>query len=211
MINIEYLICQYQEQDISIAISSHRNKNQNPAFEIIKSNNSFIWRFTGLQMGTIEEVAGEPRANRLDFYIGMDDLSIQIGNFPITNAQPIGLADGLRIPINQIRAGGKQINWIGPVSRVNVADITINIPPYKLKQNNDDDIILNVDREFSRYPITSHLGQTIREIHFGVEHNFSVTEDKRISIPKIEFTLNEDEYAEILASLNNSVQFHQNI
>ena len=110
MINLEYLICQYQQEDISLAIKSHRNRNQNPAFEITEDNSSFIWKFTGLQMGREDEMEDDIRADHLDFYIGMDNLASDINEFPDTNASPIGLTDGLRIPINSIRPGGKSIN-----------------------------------------------------------------------------------------------------
>ncbi|MBM3712359.1 MAG: hypothetical protein FJW56_02835 [Actinobacteria bacterium] len=211
MINLEYLICQYQATDISLAIKSHRNRNQNPAFEIIDEGDSFIWRFTGLQMGLEEEMEDDVRVNHMDFYIGMDDLASQIDEFPNTTANPVGLVDGLRVPINSIRPGGKPINWIGPVTRVEVSDISINIPPYRLRENTNDQIILNIDREFSRYPITSGANQTIREIHFGIEHNFDVSRAGTIRIPRIEFTLSENEYSEVLEALRNSVEFHLNL
>lgn len=211
MIYLEYLICQHQEDNISLAIKSHRNRNQNPAFEVVEEGTSFIWKFTGPQMGREEEMDDSVRANHLDLYIGMDDLASQIDEFPSTLASPVGLDDGLRIPINSIRRGGKSINWSGPVTRVDVFSISINLPPYRLRENPDEQIILNLDREFSRYPIISGANQTTREIHFGIEHNFDVSQARNLRIPRIEFTLSENEYAEVLEALRNSVDFHQNL
>ena len=68
-----------------------------------------------------------------------------------------------------------------------------------------------MDREFSRYPITSGTSQTKREIHFGIEHNFEVSRAGNLRIPRIEFTLGENEYSEVLEALRNSVDFHLNL
>jgi hypothetical protein len=186
MITLEYIIAQYQAENVSVAINSRKVAQQNPALMIIRDGSYFLWRLTGLQIGEIQNVEGEERVNRLDFYIGMDDLVEQRNQFPVTRAVSLGLASGLRIPIGKERQGGKQIRWRGPAGRVPIEDVGIIIPPYSLSYNPNTHLMLNVDKETSPYPIISDGGsQTIRELHFGIEHDYMVRERGNLKIPRI--------------------------
>lgn len=210
MITLEYIIAQHQSQNVSVAIYSRKVAQQNPAFIVRRIGVDFIWRLTGLQIGDIETIEGEERANRLDFYIGMDDLSEQRGSLPSTRAVPLDLHNGIRIPVGTERKGGKQIRWIGPLSRIQIMDIKIIIPPYSLAYNDLSDIVLNIDKETSPYPIRSDGGaQTIRELHFGIEHNYLVRERGNLRIPRIEFRMTARQYATVIQAIDRAITQHR--
>lgn len=204
MILLEYIVGQCQSGTTSVALLSKRQKRQNPAVSIISSNGLFIWRFDGLNIGNVEDISGDPRANRIDFYIGLEDLVPQIHLIPTTRARSLGLVDGLRIPVGSERRGGKNIRWRGPVSRVPIAEIDLRIPPFKLLADSNNPIVLNIDRETSPYPIDNGNGQTTLELHFGIEHPFIIKSDSRINIPRFQFSVTNNQHATILEAINNS-------
>jgi hypothetical protein len=208
MIIFERISALAQENGTSHAIVSSRGRNQNPALEITLNNDGFRWEFTGLQLGEQQEVDEDnPRINHVDAYIGMDDLAANLDRFPETNSDPAGDYDGLRVPAGTEREGGTQIRWRGAITRSLVSDIDVNIPPVKMLKT-DNDIILNVDRETSAYPIDNGNGRTTFEIHFGVEHDFEVRRDGRINVCRIGFTMNPEHYATVLAALENEVDYY---
>lgn len=210
MILLEYIIGQCQTDSTSVALVSKRQKRQNPAMSIIQSGSSFIWTFDGLNIGEIESVSGEARANRIDFYIGMEDLVFQINNFPRTRARSLGLVDGLRNPTGTERTGGKRLRWDKSISRIEVCQIDLRIPTFKMLSNGDLPIILNIDRETSPYPIDNGNGRTTLELHFGIEHPFVVKSDARINIPRFQFTTTGSQYATILEAINETVDIYNN-
>jgi hypothetical protein len=212
MVTLEYIIAQYQSENVSVAIHSRKVAQQNPALVIIRDGGDYIWRLTGLQIGDIENIQGEERANRIDFYIGMDDLIEQRAEFPATRSASLGLADGLRIPVGRERRGGKQIRWRGASGRVHIEDVKMIIPPYSLSHNVESDLILNIDRETSPYPITSDEGsQTIRELHFGIEHTFTVRERGNLRIARIAFSMTGRQYATVLEAIDSAIAQHQGL
>jgi len=208
MILLEYIVGQCQDGVTSVALLSKRQKRQNPAVSITKANGLYNWLFDGLNIGKVENIIGDPRANRIDFYIGMEDLVTQVGNFPSTRARSLGLVDGLRIPAGTERQGGKNIRWKGPVSRVPITDIELRIPNFKMLIDPSAPIILNIDRETSPYPINNGNGQTTLELHFGIEHPFIIKSDSRINIPRFQFSVTSNQYATILEAINNSVNIY---
>lgn len=210
MIALEYIIAQYQDENVSVAIHSTKPRQQNPALVITRSGTDFIWRLTGLQIGEIENIEGEQRANRLDFYIGLEDLIEQRNLFPATRAASLGLAQGLRIPVGSERRGGKQIRWNGAVGRVPIEDVRMIIPPYSLLSNDQSDLILNVDKETSPYPITSDGGnQTMKELHIGIEHTYTVRERGNLRIPRIDFQMTARQYATVLEAIDRAITQYQ--
>lgn len=209
MILLEKIIAQAQIDNHSYALVSERRRNENPMLSITQNGQQFTWTLTGLRSGEVQQIPAEnPRANHVAIYIGMDDLVNQIDIFPHTDADLVGLVDGLRIPAGTERAGGVAIRWNGAVTRVEIADFDIIIPPIRLLRNPDDQPTLNVDRESSPYPIERGPNRTIRELHFGIDHDFILRRDGRINIGRIEFVLEEGEYATVLEAIRNSVEFH---
>ena len=210
MIILEYIIAQYQDENVSVAIHSTKPRQQNPALVIRRSGTGYIWRLTGLQIGEVENIQGQQRANRLDFYIGLEDLIEQRNLFPATRAASLGLAQGLRIPAGKERRGGKQIRWNGAVGRVPVEDVRMIIPPFSLRCNDQSDLILNVDKETSPYPITSDGGnQTMKELHIGIEHIFSVRQRGNLRIPRIDFQMTARQYATVLEAIDKVILQYQ--
>jgi len=207
---LEYIIAQYQSENVSVAIHSTKGRQQNLALVITRSGAEFIWRLTGLHIGEVENIKGEQRANRLDFYIGMDDLIEQRNLFPSTRASSLGLSEGLRIPIGTERAGGKQIRWKGAVSRVQIKNVRMVIPPFSLSFNSESELMLNVDKELSPYPITSDGGsKTVRELHIGIEHIYTIHERRIPRIPRIDFKMTARQYATILEAIDRAIAQHQ--
>lgn len=207
---LEYVIVQYQTGKVSVAIYSTKPRQQNPALVIVKSGTEFVWRLTGLHMGEIENIKGEQRANRLDFYIGMDDLIEQRSLFPKTRAVPLGLSEGLRIPTGTERIGGKRIRWQGAVSRVQINSVRMIIPPFSLNYNSESELMLNVDKESSPYPIISEGGKrTMRELHIGIEHDYTALKNRILKIPRIDFTMTARQYATILEAIDRAIAQHQ--
>jgi hypothetical protein len=211
MILIEYLNAQIQVGNTSYAIISTRPKNNNPMVDIYVQNGNFVWEFTGLQNGIQEIVVGQPRQNHFDFYVGLDDLIANRRLFPSTRATSLGLTvTGLRTP-SRIRAGGKPIAWTGPLARLNFEDIKIAMPPYKITANNDEPKILNIDKEFSQYPIENGNGRTTRELHFGFENPFIIRQNKSIKIPRIIIEMLPRQYATVLDAIDAAIRFHRTI
>lgn len=209
MIILERVTALAQVGNQSYAIKSTRQGNHNPALNITQNRDTYRWVFTGLQAGIIQEVdADNPRQNHVDAYIGMDDLAAYIDEFPNTDVEPAGAHDGLRIPTGKERAGGTRIRWRGAVVRSLISSIDLVIPPIKLIQNQNDDVIFNLDRETSRYPIDNGNGRTTLEIHFGINHDFILKKDKRLNVSRIVFEMEAAQYSTILNALINEVDFY---
>lgn len=211
MILLEKIIAVCQEENISVAINSRRPSNHNPALKITRIDGNFLWQLDGLHMGNIEEVTGQPRADRLDFYIGMDDLIAYRNLFPTTRARSLGLIDGLRIPTGKERSEGKIIRWIGPISRVEVLDSKIVVPPFKYKTVDNEAVILNLDRERSPYPIENGNGRTVRELHFGLEQRYNLINDARVTVPRSNILMSPEQYATVLEGIDTAIMIHQRI
>ncbi len=210
IILLEYIVAQYQHRNVSVAINSRKVRQHNPAIVIARASGLFVWQLRGLHLGDVETVSGQARANRIDFYIGMDDLDEQRQLFPRTQAHSLGLPDGLRIPVGRERPGGKRIRWRGPVSRIHISEASMVIPTYKFSHNPQADCILNLDRETSPYPIMSdNDSRTTRELHFGLEHDFNVRQSATLRIPRIEFKMTSRQYATVLEALDNSIARHR--
>lgn len=211
MILLEYLNAQIQVDNTSYAIISTRPRNNNPMVDIFPDNGNFVWDFTGLQNGIQEPVVGDPRQNHFDFYIGLDDLVADRNQFPPTRARSLGLtAGGLRVP-TKVRAGGKAISWSGPLARLNFEDIKISLPPFKITVDNDMDKIVNIDKEFSQYPIDNGNGRTTRELHFGFENPFIIRPNKTVKVPRINVVMTPQQYATTLEAIDAAISFHQGI
>lgn len=209
MILLEYIIAQHQDNAISVAINSKKVRQQNPAIFFTKNRGRVIWEFRGLHLGDIENIAGDPRVTRIDYYIGMEDLIEQRANFPASTGTPTGNIQGLRIPVGTERRGGKAIRWRGPVGRVEFENVFATIPPFRLSKNEESELIFNVDRETSPYPITSDGGnRTTRELHFGIEHDYTIVTDGRVRTPRIELEMTENQYATILDFIDRAIQFY---
>jgi hypothetical protein len=209
MILLERISALGQENNQSHAIISSRQRNQNPALIVTQEGGNLKWTFTGLQMGEIQEVdPNNPRRNHVDAYIGMDDLAIYMDQFPSTNAEPAGTYNGLRIPVGSERAGGTKIRWKGALVRSLISEFEVVIPPIKLLRKRDDDVILNLDRETSRYPIDNGNGKTTLESHFGINHDFQIKRDNRVKVGRIDFLMEPEHYSTILHALEDTVEYY---
>jgi hypothetical protein len=212
MIILEYLNAQIQVGNTSYAIISTRPRNNNPMVNVSLVNGNYVWTFTGLQAGIREPVVGDPRQNHFDFYIGLDDLVANRALFPSTRARSLGLAvGGLRNPVGKVRPGGKSIAWSGPLARVTFQEIKISMPPFKITVDRNADRIMNIDREFSKYPINNGNGRTTRELHFGFQNPFIVRPNKSLKVPRITVNMNPNEYATALEAIDVAIAFHSRI
>jgi hypothetical protein len=210
MILVEYLIAQIQVGSTSYAVVSSRRGNNNPMVNIESHNGSYVWGFLGLTIGAEEHVIGDPRQDHVDVYFGLDDLMHERQRFPQTGARSLSLtANGLRIPVRQVRRGGTPIAWLGPLARLNFSDITMFIPPYKVTANSNAEMVLNIDREFAQYTINNGNGQTTRELHLGFENAFVKVEDRRVRIPRITLTMNSRQYATVLNAIDAAITLHR--
>jgi len=212
MILLEYLNAQVQVGNTSYAIISTRPRNNNPMVKVASVDGNYVWTFTGLQSGILEPVVGAPRQNHFDFYIGLDDLVVDRALFPTTRARSLGLApDGLRNPVGSERTGGKQISWTGPLARVTFQDIKISMPPFKITADTSANRIMNIDREFSQYPIENGNGRTTRELHFGFENPFVVRRNNSVKVLRIMVIMNPNEYATVLEAIDSAIEFHSRV
>jgi hypothetical protein len=210
MIELEYIIAQHQDGNTSVAIKSKKVKQQNPAIRITRNGLNIIWELIGLNVGDVENVTGDGRVTRIDFYIGLDDLVEQRNLFIPSTGISLGLASGIRNPVGTERSGGTTIRWQGAIGRLDILNTNAVIPPFKLNPNPLSSIVLNIDRESSPYPITSNGGsRTIRQLHFGVEHDFVCRIDRRTNTPRIKLTFSENQYATILDYIDRAITFHQ--
>lgn len=209
MIIIERLNAQIQVGNESHAIISSRPRNQNPMFSVTHIRGLYIFDFTGIQIGTVQNIVGQPRQNHFDFYIGMDDLVAHRSAFPSTRATSLGLAaTGLRNPVKKVRAGGKAIAWRGALARLNFNEIRISLPPFKISENSEEELLLNIDKEFSQYPIDNGNGRTTREIHFGFQNSLLIRQNKSVRIPRIKVELTPQQYATVLEAIDKAIAFH---
>lgn len=210
MIELEYIIAQHQDGNTSVAIKSKKVRQQNPAIRISRNGLNIIWELLGLNVGDVENVVGDGRVTRIDFYIGLDDLFEQRNLFIPSTGASFGLAEGIRNPVGSERTGGTTIRWQGAIGRLELVNVSAVIPPFKLRYNPLSTIFLNIDRESSPYPITSNNGsRTIRQLHFGVEHDFTCRIDRRTNTPRITLTFTEDQYATVLDFIDRAIVFHQ--
>ncbi len=212
MILLERLNAQIQEGTTSYAIISQRTKNNNPAVTVFFRSGFFVWDFIGLNNGSPEQVAGQARQNHFDFYIGMDDLFAQFRLLPTTHASSLGLtANGLRNPNRSVRLGGTRIPWLGPLARLTtIEDLEMQIPPFKVKKNPAQSLILNIDKEFSPYSIDNGNGRTKRELHFGFGENLFIIRQKRnITVPCIQVKMTPQQYATVLEAINRAILLHR--
>jgi hypothetical protein len=209
MILLEYINAQIQEGNTSYAIISKRPRNNNPMVHVALVNENYVWSFTGLQNGIQEPIVGDPRQNHFDFYIGLDDLVANRTLFPATIARSLDLAaGGLRNPVGKVRQEGKQIAWTGPLARVTFQNIKISMPPFKITADTTADRIMNIDREFSQYPIDNGNGRTTRELHFGFQNPFVVRPNQSVKVPRIMVVMNPNEYATALEAIDHAIAFH---
>lgn len=210
MIELEYIIAQHQDGNASVAIKSKKVKQQNPAIRILRNGNLIEWHLVGLNIGEFETVQGQARVSRIDFYIGFEDLIIQRNQFPTSTGRVIPNTNGVGYPIGSVRAGGTAIRLQGSIERLIIEDIVAIIPTYKLTKNANSDLILNLDRETSPYPILASNGnRTTRQLHFGIEHDYLVRNDNRLSTPRICITFTEDQYATVLQIIDNAIIYYQ--
>lgn len=209
MILLEYIIAQHQDGNVSVAVNSKKVRQQNPGFNISRNGNIITWELRGLNLGTIETITGEGRTTRVDFYIGMDDLVEQRNLFLRSTGVSFGLTSGLRNPVGKERRGGKTVRWSGAIGRLNIENIEAALPPFKLTKNDLTELIFNIDAETSPYPIISDGGSsTIRELHFGIEHDYDIRQRRNITIPRIKIEMTENQYATILEFIDNAINFH---
>jgi hypothetical protein len=210
MIELEYIIAQHQDGNASVAIKSKKVKQQNPAIRIIRTRNLVEWHLVGLNLGEIETIEGQSRVSRVDFYIGFEDLIHQRNLFPASTGTIIPNTSGVGYPIGSVRVGGTPIRLQGTIERMIIEDVNAIIPTYKLTKNINDDLILNLDRESSPYPIVAENGnRTTRQLHFGIEHDYNVRNDNRLSTPRICLTFTEDQYATVLNIIDNAIIYYQ--
>jgi hypothetical protein len=212
MILLEYIIAQHQEGNESVAIKSRKPARDNPALFIKQENGNVIWEIRGLNLGEVEEIAGQARVTHIDFYIGMEDLIEQRENFPETDGVSLGIPDGIRIPVGTERADGTKIRWVAPVGRILIEDVSAVIPPFKLTKNENSELALHVDNQTSAYPITSEGGnKTKLELHFGIDHDFRVSKNRILKRPNIVLTMSDDEYATVLDYIDNAIQRYNSL
>lgn len=209
MIAIEYVNAQIQEGTTSHAIKSRRPGNHNPAIDINLVHGNFIWELTGLRLGIVQQIPGRPRRNHVDFYIGLDDLVAQRHLFPPTTARVIGGSTrDVRDPTDFVREGGKEIAWKRPISRVPIEDLIMSMPPLRVTTDPDEELILNVDLEYSRYTINNGNGETTHEIHFGFQNPFIVRQNRVIKIPRIVAVMTPEQYATALEAIDIAIGIH---
>lgn len=120
MIELEYIIAQHQDGNTSVAIKSKKVKQQNPAIRITRNGLNIIWELIGLNVGDVENVTGDGRVTRIDFYIGLDDLVEQRNLFIPSTGISLGLASGIRNPVGTERSGGTTIRWQGAIGRLDI-------------------------------------------------------------------------------------------
>lgn len=198
-IALEYIVCQLQVDDTSVAIKSHKNRNQNPGLNITVGKNEVEFNLVGLSVGTVEEAdPSNPAATRLDFYIGLNDLRDQMGDFPEVHAGPSDVHLSITDPTGTERLGGKRISWRGSLAKVPILGARMVFPDGNYVADTVDEVALNIDREPAPYPLSSG-GRA--QVHIGVEAVWSVTRDRRRTIPTASIRLSRASYAEVASAL----------
>lgn len=199
---LEYIICQLQRGKTSVAIKSHRNRRQNPGFEVMVERGVVTWQLLGLSPGVVESADPEnPAATRLDFYISRHDLIIQRHLFPVVRARPSGTYLHLTNPSGSERRGGKAISWRGPISKHAIIGALMVFPTgnYAVETSEATLALINVDWEPAMYPLPDG---TRRQLHFGIQAEWDVSVDKRRTIPNARIIMTNHQYADLLAVIN---------
>ena len=199
IMNLEYVICQLQDGNVSVAIKSHRNRRQNPGLKIEMRSSDVLFELLGLSPGTVEPAdVHNPAATRLDFYVGRTDLLNQRGILPAPRAAASGTGFPYTNPSGKVRVGGKTINYQGSLVKLPLTSASMVFPSNQRLARNHQPSFLNIDWEPAMYPLPDH---TRMQLHFGVESEWGLFTDRRRTIPLARVVLSDQQYADVFIAL----------
>lgn len=208
MIHVEYVNIQYQNGTTSFAVKSQRRRGEDPQLNISRVGGMIRWELINLHNYPQEQVAGQPRRTRLDFYIGLNNLIGERTLFP-TSA---GIANCKLPPWNAAgteRASGKLIRMEDPIGRIQIQNVLVVVPPFLLAKSHSN-AYLNVDVETAWYGIKDQGGRiTSAEIHFGIMHDYVVTNTNLM--PQAYFEMTENEYASLLEIIDETIDLFNTV
>ena len=213
MINIEYINVHYQEGSTSYALKSQRRIGDEPILTISVENRVIAWELSGLKVGKEEQVSKiDPRKNRIDFYIGFEDLKRQRTTFPNSSGNSNGLE---LLPTNSQgteRQFGKTVKMMQPIGRTVIDDVFVPFPQFTLTKNNSIPVYFNVDAEYAFYKIENGADKlTSREIHFGIQHSYIVSVNENNEQLIAILTMNENQYSAILECIDRAIEWYENL
>ena len=170
-IPIEYALCQYQSNAVSLAVKSHRSEGGgNP--ELVVNQNAYetTFRLENLTRGGAEIIAGQARTNHIDFYILQRERETVVSALPA----PIGTRDpSLLLPpldaSGSERRGGKRLQDPTPLFRLQLLSAVVNGGTRDRFSAVGDEPQLHIDYEIGPARI---YGIEMPEIHFGITAEF---------------------------------------
>ena len=201
-IPLEYVICQIQSGQFSMACKARRIDGQNPVLTIDVNQNGVSWKINNIDYGDTHTVMGKPRVNRVDVYFlyqGFRETILPI--FPSAIEPP---SNGVRLnPLDsrgRERRTGKRVMIETPICRFHPIEQVTIISKSGAYVATASDATLHLDFETGPQSDYGPYPRNL-EIHLGIEANYTIDSVGQPSHSEVEFFMSHGMYAAIIAEL----------
>lgn len=193
---VEYLLCQIQSGQISLALRSHRREARNPEIDISVNATNVRIQLHNLFDGVPQAVLGDARQTHVDIYYLQDELRTQRTSWPTVAVPPNpNLLLPTFDPSGTERAGGRRVRMVAPMCRLGITEVNMEstrAPAFRAEALSPD---LFVDFEVT--PVRGY-GQETPEIHIGCNGEFNFVPTTGAGADICELLLTHEMYSTLL-------------